>query len=228
MEKIRVMVVDDHALVRRGVVDVISDHERIDVVGEATDGSEAIVKALELKPDVITMDLQMGAVGGLQATSAIHSELPDTQILVLTVSESDADLFSAMRCGAKGYILKSERTEELLRAVLHIAEGGVIISPLMATKLMTELSGAQGSPQGQDAVAEATASPETEGLSSREKEVLELIAQGASNNEISEKLFISRNTVKTHLRNILSKLHVVNRSQAAAYAARLGYGTNFD
>ena len=212
MPRTKVLVVDDHPLLRRGVMDVLGLQEQLVVIGEAQDGAEAFEKARELGPDVIVMDLEMPNMTGLEATAAIHIELPDIKILIFTVSEKQADLFSAMRAGARGYILKNAAAPELLRAVFHIAEGGVIISQDMATKLLAEL------PQEAEAPADGLG---VEMLTQREVEVLNLVAKGASNKEIASALYISENTVKTHMRNIMEKLHLANRSQAAAYGARL-------
>ena len=214
MAPIKVLVVDDHALVRRGVIEVLVEDETIEVIGEATNGAEGVEQATALSPDVVIMDLQMPSLSGLEATSALHTAMPDVRVLVFTVSESEADLFSAMRCGARGYILKNASGEELIRSVQHIAEGGVIVSPVMAGKPLDEMAQvpAPGS-QAQIAI---------DGVSPRELEVLQLVAEGASNNEIASSLIISENTVKTHLRNIMDKLHLANRSQAAAYAVRAG------
>ena len=214
MEKIKVLVVDDHALVRRGVVETLSEREEMEVVGEADEGAQGVEKARALAPDVVIMDLSMPGMGGLEATSVLHTEMPNVQVLVFTVSESEADLFTAIRYGARGYILKNAGAEEMVRGVLQIAQGGVIISPVMATKLLDELA--------QIPPAEEQRGTSLEGLSPREVEVLQLIAEGASNSGIASKLFISENTVKTHLRNIMEKLHLANRSQAAAYAVRAG------
>jgi len=220
MERIKILVVDDHALVRRGVVEVLAEEEALEVVGEATNGAEGVEMARALSPDVVIMDLQMPVLGGLEATSALRTEMPDAHVVVLTVSESEADLFSAMRCGARGYILKNASGDELIRAVQHIAEGGVIVSPTMATKLLGELAQVPGAGSQPEAAIE--------GLSPRETEVLQLVAQGDSNNEIAGTLIISENTVKTHLRNIMNKLHLANRSRAAAYAVRAGLNRSSD
>jgi len=150
-------------------------------------------------------------MNGLEATRALQAQVPTANILVLTVSEKESDLFAAIRAGAKGYLLKSAGSEELIRAVLHIAEGGVIVSPAMASTLLTDLTRAP-----------APAAAREDQLSEREAEVLQHVARGSSNKEIAAALTISENTVKTHLRNILDKLHLANRSQAAAYAARAG------
>ena len=211
MDGIKVLLADDHALFRRGVAAVLSERENLEVVGEAVDGLEAIEKARKLKPDVIVMDLMMPNCGGVEATQLLQVELPQINILVLTVSDKEADLFAAIKAGAKGYILKDAEPEELAQAIFHIAKGGVIVSSSMAEKLLTEFKTEEGHKEEDDS-----------GLSRRESEVLQLVAKGASNKEIAHDLFISENTVKTHLRNILDKLHLANRSQAVAYAIRTG------
>jgi RNA polymerase sigma factor (sigma-70 family) len=214
MDTIKVLVVDDHALFRRGIMSVLANQESLEVVGEASDGLEAIKKAEEVAPDVILMDLNMPRCTGLEATQALGAKMPQVNILVLTVSDNEADLFAAIKFGARGYILKNAEPEELIHAIFHIAQGGVIISPVMATKLLTEF---KETAKEKEATEEANAN-----LSPREGEVLQLVAQGATNKEIAESLFISENTVKTHLRNIMEKLHLANRSQAAAYAVKKG------
>jgi DNA-binding NarL/FixJ family response regulator len=216
MKPVRVLVVDDHALFRRGIVTVLTNQANIKVVGEATNGLEAIEKAAELVPDVIVMDLNMPQCSGLEATQALQTKMPHLNILVLTVSENEADLFSAIKFGATGYMLKNTEPEELVQGIYHIANGGVIISPSMAAKLLTEFKDSTT-----DAQARVTADEEAN-LSPREDEVLRLVSQGATNREIADSLFISENTVKTHLRNIMDKLHLANRSQAAAYAVKRG------
>lgn len=216
MEPVRVLVVDDHTLFRRGIVTVLANQENISVVGEAVNGLEAIDKAEKLVPDVIVMDLNMPQCSGLEATQALQAKMPQVSILVLTVSDNEADLFHAIKFGATGYILKNTEPEELVQAIHHIAQGGVILSPMMAAKLLTEFRSL-----GTDAMAKKTAEEE-DNLSPREDEVLRLVSQGATNKEIADSLFISENTVKTHLRNIMDKLHLANRSQAAAYAVKRG------
>ncbi len=216
MEPVRVLVVDDHTLFRRGIVTVLANQKDISVVGEAVNGLEAIDKAEALVPDVIVMDLNMPQCSGLEATQALQAKMPQVSILVLTVSDNEADLFHAIKFGATGYILKNTEPEELVQAIHHIAQGGVIVSPMMAAKLLTEFRSL-----GTDAMAKKTAEEE-DNLSPREDEVLRLVSQGATNKEIADSLFISENTVKTHLRNIMDKLHLANRSQAAAYAVKRG------
>ncbi len=216
MDRIKVLVVDDHTLFRRGIADVLANQENLVVVGEALDGLEAIEKAKEIAPDVILMDLNMPRCSGLEATQALQIEMPQVNILILTVSDKEADLFAAVKFGARGYLLKNTEPEELIHAILHIAQGGVIISPLMATKLLTEFKDLSAGVE-REPTEEADAL-----LSPREGEVLQLVAQGATNKKIADSLFISENTVKTHLRNIMEKLHLANRSQAAAYAINRG------
>ncbi len=216
MDTVKVLVVDDHTLFRRGIAAVLANQESLEVVGEALDGLEAIEKTKEIAPDVVLMDLNMPRCSGLEAIQALQTEMPQVNVLVLTVSEKEADLFAAMKFGARGYLLKNTEPDELIHAVLHIAQGGVIVSPLMATKLLTEF-------KDLSAGVERESIPGTDAdLSPREGEVLQLVAQGAPNKKIADSLFISENTVKTHLRNIMEKLHLVNRSQAAAYAVQRG------
>jgi RNA polymerase sigma factor (sigma-70 family) len=216
MDPIKVLLVDDHTLFRRGIAAVLANEEGMEVVGEATDGLEAIEKAKEIAPDVILMDLNMPRCSGLEAIQALQAEMPQVNILVLTVSEMEADLFAAVKFGATGYLLKKAEPEELVHAIISIAQGGVIVSPLMATKLLTEFKDLSAGVERKP-VEEANAN-----LSPREGEVLQLVAQGATNKEIAESLFISENTVKTHLKSIMEKLHLANRSQAAAYAVKRG------
>ncbi|MFC2047077.1 response regulator [Chloroflexota bacterium] len=216
MDSVKVLVVDDHTLFRRGIVGALTGQENLEVVGEASNGLEAIEKAEKIVPDVIVMDLNMPQCSGLEATQVLQTKRPQINILVLTVSDREADLFAAMKFGAKGYLLKNTEPEELIHAIFHIAQGGVMVSPLMASKLLAEFK--EPVPK-----AEREATQESDVLlSPREGEVLQLVAQGATNKEIGDSLFISENTVKTHLRNIMEKLHLANRSQAAAYAVKMG------
>jgi DNA-binding NarL/FixJ family response regulator len=210
--KITVLVVDDHTPVRQAVIETLSLNDGIHVLGEASNGAEGVKRASELKPDVVVMDLQMPVMGGVEATKLVCEYLPKTQILVLTVSDSENDLFAAIKAGAKGYLLKPFRSEDLYTSVFHIAQGGVMVSPAMASSLLAQLN---------NPAAEPTLEVDTS-LSEREKEALQQLALGASNKEVAATLFITENTVKTHLRNIMDKLHLANRSQAAAYAVRTG------
>lgn len=213
MERVRVLVVDDHPLFRQGVVATLNHYPELEVVGEASNGQEAVQLAKELSPNVLVIDLNMPVMGGVEAIRQLQSLAPSINVMVLTVSEEEDDLFSAVAAGAKGYLLNNSTPDALHNAVLHIAEGGVLVSPAMATALLTAL------PVSPEPTTEAP-----NDLSRREQEVLELVSQGATNKEIASKLILSENTVKTHLRNIMEKLHVANRSQAAAYAVRIRLG----
>ncbi|MBI2830424.1 MAG: response regulator transcription factor [Chloroflexi bacterium] len=189
---------------------VIATHPDMKVAGEATNGREAIDAAKKLRPNIVLMDLSMPEMNGVEATRGILTEVPETNILMLTISEEEEDLFNAIKAGAKGYLLKVANPDELLRAIAQVAEGGVVISAAMAPKLLAEIgTGTKKQPEG-----------DTTALSPRETEILELVAQGLTDKEIAEKLFISLNTAKTHLKSILAKLHLKSRSQVAAYQAK--------
>jgi len=214
MEPIRVLLVDDHILFRKGIANLLSAQVDMEVVGEAGDGQEALQKARELMPDLILMDIAMPGTSGRHATRVIKEEMPYVKIVMLTVSERDSDLFEAIRCGADGYLLKDLEPDDLYRLCRGVFLGKAPLSPLMAAKILREFS----------SLAEAR--PEAGGsggrLTQREIEVLELVVEGKTNKEVAETLCLAENTVKNHLRNILAKLHLKNRAQAAAYAVREG------
>lgn len=203
-EAIRVLIADDHAVVRAGLANILESEADIKVVGEARDGLEAIEKALELKPDVILMDIFMPHANGLEALAAIRQKLADARVLILTISEREEDLFEALRFGAEGYLLKSATITEVVEAVRRTASGEAMLSPNIATKLVAEFNNRTHKPA----------------LSSREAEVLRLLGDGLTNTEIAGRLFISESTVRTHSRRLLDKLHLKNRAEAIAYAAR--------
>jgi two-component system NarL family response regulator len=209
---VRIMVVDDHPVFRKGLISVLSDMPEFQVVGQATNGTEAITLATELHPDVIVMDVRMPDCNGVEATAALQQVTPSTKVLMLTVSDDNDDLFAAMEAGARGYILKSAELDGLITAIKVVAGGDVIITPVMAARLMNELR--QGGRHRAD--------EEFNELSPREKKVMQLVAEGSSNKEIAAALSISETTVKAHLRSILEKLHVKNRAQAAAKAMSRG------
>ncbi len=209
MEPISIIVVDDHPLFRQGVIALINAQPNMKVVAEAASGREAIEQAKNTPPRVVLMDLSMPGMNGVEATHRLLQELPETNVLILTVSDKDEDLVSAIKAGAKGYLLKGSDPEELILAITQVAQGGVIISPQMAPRFLMEI-GAVAKP------SQAAASA----LSPRETEILELIARGLTDKEIADKLFISVNTAKNHLKNILAKLHLKSRTQAAAFEAR--------
>ncbi len=209
MAPIRIVVADDHSLFRRGVVAAISAQPGMEVVGEAANGREAVEVAKKLHPDVVLSDLSMPEMSGVEVARHLRQEAPQINIIILTISDKEEDLFNAIKAGAKGYLLKEANSEELVRTITHVAEGGVIISPAMAPRFLTEIGTKTG-----------PAIPEVSVLSPRETEILQFIAEGLTDKEIAERLFISLNTAKTHLKNILAKLQVKSRTQAAAYHER--------
>ena len=212
-EKLRVMVVDDHALFRRGLEMVLSDEPDIEIVGEASDGQEAIDRAQEVMPDIVLMDVRMPKRSGIEATAQIKDLLPHVKILMLTISDEEADLYDAIKAGASGYLLKEIPIEEVADAIRSVWAGQSRISPSMASKLLTEFAAiSKASDEGPKVP--------TPRLTDREMEVLRLVAQGLNNRDIAKQLFISENTVKNHIRNILEKLHLHSRMEAVVYAVR--------
>ncbi len=214
MDAMRVLLVDDHALFRSGVAGLLRQQADFEVVGEAEDGAEALEKAKELMPDLILMDVYMPGMGGLEATRRIKEALPYVRIVMLTVSEEDKDVFEAVKAGAQGYLLKKIEPEAFFRTLRGVFRGEAPISRVTATKILREFAR-----QAERSTAEARPPGK---LSPREQEVLELLTKGATNKEIAASLGVSTNTVKNHLKNILEKLHLENRVQAAAYALREG------
>ncbi|MGQ0434420.1 MAG: response regulator [Microthrixaceae bacterium] len=212
-DAIRVMICDDHALFRRGLVMVLESEEGIEVVGEAEDGREALEQVEDLAPDVILMDVRMPHVSGIEATKAIAELMPGAKILMLTVSDEEDDLYDAIKAGATGYLLKEISIEEVATAIRAVVGGQSLISPSMASKLLTEFTSLAKR-------ADERQSVPTPRLTDRELEVLKLVAEGMSNREIAGELFISENTVKNHVRNILEKLHLHSRMEAVVYAVR--------
>jgi DNA-binding NarL/FixJ family response regulator len=213
MDPIRVVICDDHALFRRGLSMVLESEPGIEVVGEAEDG-EAVVQAVEeLAPDVVLMDVRMPKLSGIEATKAIAESAPTTRIVMLTVSDEEEDLYEAIKAGAAGYLLKEISIEEVAEAIRSVVSGQSLITPSMASKLLAEFSNLSKKAEARQAVP-------TPQLTSRELEVLKLVAQGMSNKEIAAELYISGNTVKNHVRNILEKLHLHSRMEAVVYAVR--------
>jgi len=207
---IRVLITDDHSIVRKGIRALLATESDIEVVGEAGDGAEAAAQAQALHPDVILMDLVMPKVDGIEATRRILAQQPGMRILVLTSFAADDKVFPAIKAGALGYLLKDSGPDELVQAIHQVHRGEPSLEPSIARKVLLELSQPPKTP--------LTAEP----LTGREVDVLRLVAQGRSNRDISEELVITEMTVRTHVSNILGKLHLASRTQAALYALREG------
>lgn len=214
MEKIKVILVDDHALFREGLAMIISSHPDMEVIGEASDGLEAIVKAVELRPDLILMDIQMPGMGGIEATQKIKQKVPETTIVMLTVRDDEEKLFDALKYGAQGYLLKSMHSSELVSMARRALAGEVAIQPRLAGQMLDEFRRLSRLLPREHA--------DVEELSAREIEVLRLVASGKTDKEIALELSLSIHTIKTHLRNILAKLHVSGRKEAARTAKDIG------
>lgn len=210
---IKILVADDHFLFREGLARILNDAPDMRVVATVGTGEDALVRAGEFKPDVIVMDVNMPGMGGVEATRRLHDLHPQIQVLMLTVSEKESDLFNAVRAGAHGYLLKNAGGAELIDAIQRVYSGEAIVAPAMAAKLLDEFA-ASVPKQGHTAPGDD--------LTNRERQVLELVARGMSNKEIANQLVLSPHTVKAHLRTILDKLHLRSRSQAAVWAARHG------
>ncbi|HIC88981.1 MAG TPA: response regulator transcription factor [Anaerolineae bacterium] len=212
MDPIRILLVDDHTLFRRGLASLLAGRPNLEVVGEASDGDEALEQARRLMPDVILMDVGMPHCDGLEATRRIMSEMPYVKIVMLTVSDDDRTLFEAIKSGAQGYLLKNLEPDELFEMLEGVSRGEAPIARTTASRILREFSRqVRGEPH-----------PSLTDLSEREQEILQLVARGLSNKEIAVALSITEHTVKNHLRNILDKLHLQNRVQAAVFAARAG------
>jgi len=214
MDPIRVLIADDHPFYREGVRTMLSAAPEIEIVGEAASGDETITQAESLQPDVILMDLKMPGINGIEATRRILHTSPHIGVLVLTMFEADESVFAAMRAGARGYLLKDADQEELIRAIKAVSRGEAIFSPAIAQRLIHYFAALRP-------VAADLAFPE---LTDREREILELMAQGHTNAEIAERLMLRTKTVQNHISNIFSKLQVADRSQAIVRARDAGLG----
>ncbi|HET7172784.1 MAG TPA: response regulator transcription factor [Nocardioidaceae bacterium] len=211
-EPIRVVVVDDQELFRRGLVMLLSATDDIEVVGQAEDGDQAIELVSAAVPDVVLLDVRMPKRSGPEACIAIKDAAPSAKIVMLTMSDEEVDLYDAVKNGASGYLLKDSSIDEVAEAVRVVADGQSLISPPMAVKLLAEFKSiSAGDPRGSGMLPR---------LTERELEVLRLMSQGLNNREIAEKLFISQNTVKNHVRNILEKLQLHSRMEAVLFAVR--------
>jgi len=209
MDEIKVLIADDHTVVRKGIRALLETEPGITVVGEAADGEDAIHKALALKPDVILMDLVMPKLDGVQAIKELREKLPEIKVLVLTSFAEDRRIVAAIEAGALGYLLKDSSPEDLVRAIREVHRGESSLHPKAAQQLIKKLQ-------------RPAEEPEREKLTARERKVLALIARGLSNREIARELSISEPTVRTHVSNILRKLGLKSRTQAALYALRQG------
>ncbi len=207
---IRVFIADDHTIVRKGIRAVLEIVPDIDMVGEAENGRDAVYRVAELEPDVILMDLVMPEMDGIEAIERIRERQPEARILVLTTFAGEDKILPAIKAGALGYLLKDSRPEDLVRAIRQVYRGESSLHPVIARKVLEELSRPSDRP------------PTPDPLTQREVEVLRLVAQGLENSEIAEKLVITEATVRTHVSNILGKLHLASRTQAALYALREG------
>jgi NarL family two-component system response regulator LiaR len=208
--RIRILIADDHAILRKGIRALLGTEPDMEVVGETGDGLETVTQARALRPDVILMDLMMPKMDGIEATRQITSEQPGAHILVLTSFAADDKVFPAIKAGALGYILKDSGPAELVQAIHQVHQGQPSLEPAIALKVLYELSHPSQQP------------PTPDPLTERELEVLRLVAQGKSNREIADQLVITELTVRTHVSNILGKLHLASRTQAALYALKEG------
>ena len=207
---VRVLIADDHAIVRKGIRALLSEAGGFEVVGEAGNGQEAVLRAAETHPDVILMDLLMPVMDGIEATRQITSQQPKARILVLTSFAADNKVFPAIKAGASGYLLKDSSPDELVRAIRQVHRGEPSLHPTIARKLLQEIA------------RPADLQPAPEALTAREMAVLRSIAQGLSNQEIADQISVSEPTVRAHVSRILGKLHLASRTQAALYAVREG------
>jgi NarL family two-component system response regulator LiaR len=223
---IRVFIADDHAIVRDGIRSLLATEPGIDVVGEAGSGVDAISGVQSLQPDVILMDLMMPEMDGLEAMSHIITLQPGARILVLTSFAADDKVFPAIKAGAVGYLLKDSKSEELIQAIRQVHRGESSLNPKIARRVLQELSSHSepSQPPGPAAVptVETSGESQVDPLTEREVEVLQLVAQGRSNHDIADQLVITEGTVRAHVSNILSKLHLSSRTQATLYALRSG------
>lgn len=215
MGKLDILLADDHQLFREGLCGILSTQPDFNVVGEAADGLEAVVKARQLKPDMIIMDVSMPRMDGVEATRQIKKDLPEATIVMLTVRDEDEKLFEAIKSGAQGYLLKTIRSRDLLTMLRAAARGEAALTPQLGGRMLEEFRRLSDH-------APDTPTDDIPALTPREQEVLALVAQGATDKEIAGELVISIHTAKSHMRNILSKLHLCHRYEAAQYALRQG------
>lgn len=211
MDKLSILIVDDHTLFRRGMRKMVEAEADMDVVGEAASGREALEQARALMPDIVLMDIQMPDMDGVQAARTLHREMPHVGIVFVTMYDDDEFVFQGLQAGGRGYVLKDADPETMLRAIRAVAHGESLLGPGIAHKVMRQFSALPGKE-----------APLVDELTPRELEVLKLIAEGLCNKDIAQELSISEKTVKNHINNIFSKLHLLDRSQAMLYAIRKG------
>ncbi|WP_371173808.1 response regulator transcription factor [Buchananella felis] len=221
-ENITVLLVDDQSLMRMGFRMVLDAEDGIEVIGEAADGATAISMVRSLRPDVVLMDVRMPGMNGIDATAQIAAEFPTTKVLILTTFDLDEYAFAGLRAGASGFLLKDTRPAELAEAIRTVASGEAVVSPRVTRRMLEMFAGQLPSHAEQGADGGPTVDPGIESLTAREREVLELIAQGMSNAEIAEHLVLSSTTIKTHVGNVLAKLEVRDRVQAVVRAYEAG------
>jgi two-component system, NarL family, response regulator DegU len=209
---IRVLIAEDQTLMRQGLKTILELEDGFEVVGEASDGQQAVDRALALRPDVILMDVQMPHLNGVEATNLLAAALPTAQVIILTTFDYDEYVFDGIKAGARGYLLKDTPADELLAAIRRVHAGESIIQPSIATRMIAEFTRRR----------EIVQEPEYEQLSERERDVLRLLADGLSNKEIAGRLVLAEGTVKNHVSTILEKLHAANRTQAARVAREQG------
>jgi DNA-binding NarL/FixJ family response regulator len=211
VDRARVLIVDDHAVFRQGLELALAQVDDLEVVGAVEEGAAGVQATAELRPDVVLMDVRMPGMTGIEAAQQITNQFPHVRVLMLTASQSEGDLFASIRAGASGYLLKESSTEEVADAVRAVAHGQAFVSPAMTSKLLAEFN--ELALRAEDGDGERR-------LTRREAEILDLLAQGLSNKQIAAQLVISQNTVKNHVRNILEKLRLRSRAEAAAFAVR--------
>lgn len=214
MEKVKVLIIDDHTLFREGLKALLTRQEGVEVIGEAGDGAEGVRKVMDLGPDVVLMDIKMPDMTGLEALRLIMESRPDTKVIILTVSEDDEDLFTAVRAGAKGYLLKNVEADKLISSIHQVARGEAALSGRLAERIFAEFR--------EMASGAKSEKPPKDLLSNREREILIHLTNGKSNKEIANILDIAESTVKIHVQNIMRKLNVTSRVQAAVYALEHG------
>lgn len=219
-KRIRLVLADDHAMVRAGTRELLEQQSDIEIVGEASNGAEAVQLAQELQPDVVVMDVRMPGMSGVEATRRIKADFPDIKVLVLTAHDDDEYVFALLQAGANGYMMKTAEIDELVKAIRTVAAGQSMLAPTIAGKVVAQFTSGKPVPEPRP-----TAEHHYEGLTQRELDILTLVGQGLSNKQIGKKLFISDRTVQAHLSNIFSKLGVSSRTEAVMYAVRKGWIT---